>query len=252
MFLVHKKGLARTGDTPALLAGYGAFKVRMVPAFSATLLQWFDAGGLFAVPNVRGGGEYGDAWHDAGRLDRKQTAFDDFIAAAEWLIANKYTNAQKLAIHGGSNGGLLTGAAITQRPDLFRAALVLDPLLDMLRYHKFVRGPYWAAEYGSPDDAGQMQVAGGVLAISPRQAGNARTRRCCWRPRKLLPRCTRCTRGRWRPRFRRRRSPTRPCSRFCSGWSATARPTPPRSGRSRSERRRSAPVHHVAAWDAVA
>jgi prolyl oligopeptidase len=157
MFLVHKKGFTRTGNTPALLAGYGAFKVRMVPAFSATLLQWFDAGGLFAVPNVRGGGEYGDAWHDAGRLERKQTVFDDFITGAEWLIANKYTNAQKLAIHGGSNGGLLTGAAITQRPDLFRAALVLDPLLDMLRYHKFVRGPYWAAEYGSSDDAGQMK-----------------------------------------------------------------------------------------------
>jgi prolyl oligopeptidase len=156
MFLVHRKGLARTGSTPALLAGYGAFKVRLVPAFSPTLLQWFDAGGLFAVPNLRGGGEYGDDWHDAGRLERKQTAFDDFIAAAEWLIANKYTSAQKLAIHGGSHGGLLTGAAITQRPDLFRAALVLDPLLDMLRYHKFARQPYWISEYGSADDGGQF------------------------------------------------------------------------------------------------
>ena len=134
----------------------GAFNVRLVPAFSPTLLQWFDAGGLFAVPNLRGGGEYGDGWHDAGRLDRKQTAFDDFIAAAEWLIANKYTSPHKLAIHGASHGGLLTGAALTQRPDLFRAALVLDPLLDMLRYHKFVRQPYWASEYGSSDDGGQF------------------------------------------------------------------------------------------------
>jgi len=157
MFLVHRKGLAPSGDTPTLLAGYGAFKVRMVPTFSATLLQWFDAGGLFALPNVRGGGEYGDAWHEAGRHGGKQTAFDDFTAAAEWLIANKYTNAERLAIHGGSSGGLLTAAAITQRPDLFRAALVLDPLLDMLRYHKFVRQPYWITEYGSSEDASQFK-----------------------------------------------------------------------------------------------
>ncbi len=166
MFLVHRKGLARNGDTPTLLAGYGAFKIRMVPTFSATLLQWFDAGGLFAVPNVRGGGEYGDAWHEAGRLGRKQTAFDDFTAAAEWLIANKYTNAQKLAIHGGSNGGLLTAAAVTQRPDLFRAALVLDPLVDMLRYHKFGRQPYWVTEYGSSEDASQFKW---LEAYSPYQ-----------------------------------------------------------------------------------
>lgn len=164
MFLVHRKGLARTGNAPTLLTGYGAFKVRMMPAFSATLLQWFDAGGLFAVPNLRGGGEYGDAWHQAGRLDKKQNAVDDLTAAAEWLIANKYTNPRKLAIHGGSNGGLLAGAALTERPELFRAALVIDPILDMLRYQKFVRQPYWVHEYGSPDHPDQFKW---LAAYSP-------------------------------------------------------------------------------------
>ena len=166
MFLVHKNGLRLTADTPTLLAGYGAFGVIMTPTFSATLFQWIEAGGTFAVPNLRGGGEYGEAWHQAGMLDKKQTVFDDFIAAVEWLIANKYTNPQKLAIYGGSHGGLLTGAAITQRPELFRAALVLDPVLDMLRYHKFLRGRSWVAEYGSPDTPEEFRS---LLAYSPYQ-----------------------------------------------------------------------------------
>src|SRR5204863_5084009 len=124
MCLVHKKGVTKTGDLPTLMYGYGGFNISLTPGFVATMVPWFEAGGLYAVPNLRGGGEYGDAWHEAGMLDKKQNVFDDFIAAAEWLIANRYTNPQKLAITGASNGGLLTGAAITQRPELFRAAIV--------------------------------------------------------------------------------------------------------------------------------
>jgi prolyl oligopeptidase len=166
MFLVHKKGLERNGATPTLLTGYGGFNVSETPAFSATLFQWFEAGGLYAVPNLRGGGEYGDAWHEAGVLDKKQNVFDDFIAAAEWLIANRYTNPQKLAITGASNGGLLTGAAITQRPELFRAAIVGVPLLDMLRYQNFLMARYWVPEYGSAENADQFKY---LLPYSPYQ-----------------------------------------------------------------------------------
>jgi prolyl oligopeptidase len=157
MFLVHRKGLVKDGRAPTLLSGYGGFNVSETPAFTATLFQWFEAGGLFALPNLRGGGEYGDAWHEAGMLDRKQNVFDDFIAAAEWLVANDYTNPSKLAIAGGSNGGLLTGAAITQRPDLFRAAIVAVPLLDMLRYQDFLMAKFWVPEYGSAVDAAQFR-----------------------------------------------------------------------------------------------
>jgi prolyl oligopeptidase len=166
MFLVHKKGLTRDGNTPTLLNGYGGFGVNETPVFSATLFQWFEAGGLFALPNLRGGGEYGDAWHEAGMLDRKQNVFDDFIAAAEWLIANRYTNRQRLAITGGSNGGLLTAAAIIQRPELFRAAVVAVPLLDMLRYQNFLMARYWVPEYGSAENAEQFKF---LLAYSPYQ-----------------------------------------------------------------------------------
>ncbi len=157
MFLVHKKGLARNGATPTLLYGYGGFNINMTPTFSASLFQWYDAGGVYAVPNLRGGGEYGDAWHDAGMLAHKQNTFDDFIAAAEWLTANKYTDAAHLAIYGGSNGGLLTGALVTQRPDLFRAAIVAVPLLDMLRYQDFLMARYWVPEYGSAEDPEQFK-----------------------------------------------------------------------------------------------
>jgi len=153
MFLVHKKGAARTGDTPTILAGHGGFGASLTPTFSATLFQWFEAGGLFAVPNLRGGGEYGAGWHAAGRRDKKQNAVDDVLAAAEWLIANKYTNPAKLALYGGAHGGLLVGAAITQRSDRFRAAVLLLPVLDMLRYQHFLMGRYWVPEYGSAGDA---------------------------------------------------------------------------------------------------
>jgi prolyl oligopeptidase len=164
MFLVHKKGLVKDGKTPTLLSGYGGFNVSETPAFSATLFQWYEAGGVYALPNLRGGGEYGDAWHEAGMLDRKQNVFDDFIAAAEWLIAEDYTNPSKLAVAGGSNGGLLTGAAITQRPDLFRAAIVAVPLLDMLRYQDYLMARYWVPEYGSAEDPGQFKY---LSAYSP-------------------------------------------------------------------------------------
>ncbi len=164
MFLVHRTGIEKNGALPTLLSGYGGFNVNMTPAFSATLFQWFEAGGVYALPNLRGGGEYGDLWHEAGMLERKQNVFDDFIAAAEWLIASGYTNASKLAVSGGSNGGLLTGAAITQRPDLFRAAIVAVPLLDMLRYQQFLMARYWVPEYGSAEDASQFEV---LRAYSP-------------------------------------------------------------------------------------
>lgn len=173
MFLVHKKGLRKTGDVPTMLWGYGGFNISYTPTFSASLFQWFDAGGLFALPNLRGGGEYGDDWHEAGMLSRKQNTFDDFIAAAEWLIANKYTNTSKLAIRGGSNGGLLTGAALTQRPDLFRCVIVEVPLLDMLRYQNFLMARYWVPEYGTAEDADQFKF---LLAYSPYQRVKAGTR----------------------------------------------------------------------------
>jgi len=164
MFLVHKKGLAKDGARPTILYGYGGFNVSMTPSFTATFFPWFEDGGVFAVANLRGGGEYGDAWHEAGMLEHKQNVFDDFIAAAEWLVANKYTNASKLAIYGGSNGGLLTGAIAMQRPDLCRAAVVAVPLLDMLRYQNFLMARYWVPEYGSAEDAKQFET---LLAYSP-------------------------------------------------------------------------------------
>jgi prolyl oligopeptidase len=153
MFLAHKAGLARRGDTPTMLIGFGAFGVSVTPAFSPTFQQWFDAGGLLAWPNVRGGGEYGVQWHAAGARDKKQTTFDDFIAAADWLVASNYTNRGRLAIFGGSHGGLLIGAVLTQRPDLCRAAILTTPLLDMLRYEQFFPGRQWAGEYGSAANA---------------------------------------------------------------------------------------------------
>ena len=156
MFVVHKKGLTKNGNSPTILNGYGGFNVSETPVFSATLFQWFEEGGVFALPNLRGGGEYGDAWHEAGMLARKQNVFDDFIAAADWLIGAGYTNSTRLAVTGGSNGGLLTGAIVTQRPDLVRAAVVAVPLLDMVRYHRFSMARYWVPEYGSADDPAQF------------------------------------------------------------------------------------------------
>ena len=156
MFLVHRSGLQRDGSNPVYLTGYGGFNISMTPAFSRSLLLWLERGGVVAIPNIRGGGEYGEEWHRQGMLDRKQNSFDDFIAAAEWLIENRYTSPSRLAAAGGSNGGLLMGAVLTQRPDLFRAVVVQVPLLDMLRYHRFLIARLWIPEYGSADDPGQF------------------------------------------------------------------------------------------------
>ena len=153
MFVVHRKGLKLDGCNPAILEGYGGFAIPMTPFFLGRHIPWFEEGGVFALPNLRGGGERGEAWHEAGMFERKQNVFDDFIAAAEWLIANGYTRPERLGITGGSNGGLLTGAALTQRPDLFSAV----PLLDMLRFHHFLRARNWVSEYGSSADPKQFQ-----------------------------------------------------------------------------------------------
>jgi prolyl oligopeptidase len=151
MFLVHRKGLKRDGRNPTILFGYGGFNVSETPVFSRATVLWLERGGVYALANLRGGGEYGEGWHRAGMRDRKQNVFDDFLAAAEWLIKKKYTRSERLAIYGGSNGGLLVGAAMTQRPDLFRAVVCAVPLLDMVRYHHFRIAKLWVPEYGSAE-----------------------------------------------------------------------------------------------------
>ena len=156
MFVVEPRDVRHDGTNPVYLTGYGGFNISMTPGFSRSLMLWLEHGGVVAVPNLRGGGEYGETWHQNGMLGNKQNTFDDFIAAAEWLIAERYTTSERLAIAGGSNGGLLMGAALTQRPDLFRAVVVQVPLLDMLRYHRFLIARLWVPEYGSPDDPAQF------------------------------------------------------------------------------------------------
>lgn len=152
MFVVHRRGLELNGKNPALLTGYGGFNISRTPIFNASSQAWIERGGVWALPNLRGGGEYGERWHEAGRLERKQNVFDDFIAAAKWLIAQGYTRPEGLAIRGGSNGGLLVGAAMTQRPELCRAVVCQVPLLDMVRYHRFSIARLWIPEYGSAED----------------------------------------------------------------------------------------------------
>ena len=156
MMITYKKGIKLNGKNPTLLYGYGGFNVSLMPTFSVANAVWLELGGVYAVPNLRGGGEYGKQWHDAGTKMQKQNVFDDFIAAAEYLVKEKYTSAQYLAIKGGSNGGLLVGATMLQRPDLFKVALPAVGVLDMLRYHTFTAGAGWAYDYGTSDDSKEM------------------------------------------------------------------------------------------------
>jgi prolyl oligopeptidase len=164
MFLVRPQALQRNGKNPVLLYGYGGFNVSLTPRFRASWFVWLEQGGTVAIPNLRGGGEYGEAWHRAGMGAHKQNTFDDFLAAARWLIKKDYTRPQRLAIRGGSNGGLLVGAAMVQAPRLFGAVACHVPLLDMVRYHRFGSGKTWIGEYGSAEDPAQFQT---LYAYSP-------------------------------------------------------------------------------------
>jgi prolyl oligopeptidase len=164
MFVVHKRGIKLDGTNPTLLYGYGGFNVSQTPGFSVSRLVWMEMGGVYAVANLRGGAEYGESWHEAGTKLKKQNVFDDFIGAAEWLIANKYTSPKRLAIQGGSNGGLLVGAVLNQRPELFGAALPAVGVMDMLRFPKFTIGWAWTSDYGSPDNPEEFKA---IYAYSP-------------------------------------------------------------------------------------
>jgi len=166
MFITYKKGLKLDGNNPTYLYGYGGFNISLTPAFSVGNLVWMEMGGVYAQPNLRGGGEYGEQWHQGGTKLKKQNVFDDFIAAAQWLIDNKYTSTPKLAIGGGSNGGLLVGAVLTQRPDLFGAALPAVGVMDMLRFQKFTIGWAWVSDYGSSENAEEFKA---LYAYSPLQ-----------------------------------------------------------------------------------
>jgi prolyl oligopeptidase len=164
MFLVYRSGLKLDGRNPTLLYAYGGFNISTNPAFNPLRLGLLEQGVVYASANIRGGSEYGDKWHEAGMKTHKQNVFDDFIAAADWLIANKYTSADKLAINGASNGGLLIGAVMNQRPDLCRVAVPQVGVMDMLRFHKFTIGWNWIADYGSSDNAEEFQA---IYAYSP-------------------------------------------------------------------------------------
>ena len=164
MFIIRRKDLKRDGSTPMLLTGYGGFNLTETPYFSTEFMVFLEHGGAVAVPNLRGGGEYGEAWHRAGMKEKKQNVFDDFIAASEYLIEEGYTSADKLAIRGGSNGGLLVGAAMVQRPELYKAVICAVPLLDMVRYHLFGSGKTWISEYGSAEKESEFKA---LHAYSP-------------------------------------------------------------------------------------
>jgi prolyl oligopeptidase len=164
MFITYKKGIKLDGTNPTLLYGYGGFSISLTPSFSIARIGWLEMGGIYAMPNLRGGGEYGEDWHKQGTKLRKQNVFDDFIGAAEWLIEHKYTSRSKLAIQGGSNGGLLVGACMTQRPDLYGACLPAVGVMDMLRFQKFTAGRFWVDDFGSADNADEFKA---LFAYSP-------------------------------------------------------------------------------------
>ena len=164
MFLVSKKDRDPKVPAPVRLFGYGGFNISLTPAYRPQVIPWLERGGIFAMPNLRGGGEYGEAWHRAGMKENKQNVFDDFIAAAQWLVKKGYTRPELLAIEGGSNGGLLVGAVMTQRPELFSAVVCAVPLLDMARFHRFGIGTAWIPEYGDPEDPKDLSV---LLSYSP-------------------------------------------------------------------------------------
>ena len=174
MIITHKKGLKLNGKNPTILYGYGGFNISITPNFSITNAVWMEQGGVYAVPSLRGGGEYGKKWHIAGTKTQKQNVFDDFIAAAEYLIANKYTSSDYLAIRGGSNGGLLVGATMTQRPDLMKVALPAVGVMDMLRYHTFTAGAGWAYDYGTAEESQEMfEYLKGYSPVHNVKAGTA-------------------------------------------------------------------------------
>lgn len=164
MFLTHRRDMRTNGNNPTLLYGYGGFNIALTPNFTVSRLAWLELGGVLALANLRGGKEYGESWHKAGMLANKQNVFDDFIACAEYVIAEQITSTPKLAIMGGSNGGLLVGACMTQRPDLFGAAIPSVGVMDMLRFHRFTIGWAWVSDYGSPDDPEQFKT---LYAYSP-------------------------------------------------------------------------------------
>jgi len=167
IFICHKKGIKLDGTNPTLLYGYGGFNISLTPSFSVSRLAWMEMGGVFALANLRGGGEYGEEWHRAGTKTKKQNVFDDFIAAGEYLVSKKYTSPKKLAIQGGSNGGLLVGAVMVQRPDLFGACLPAVGVMDMLRFQNFTAGRYWVDDYGSSADKDEFTA---IVKFSPYHA----------------------------------------------------------------------------------
>jgi prolyl oligopeptidase len=173
MFVSSKKGVKRDGSAPALMWAYGGFNVNLTPAWNPEYAWWMEQGGYYAQPNLRGGGEYGENWHKAGMFEHKQNVFDDFYSAAEYLISERYTSHARLAIRGRSNGGLLMGAAMTQRPDLFAAIWCGYPLLDMIRFQNFLVGKWWTTEYGSSDHAEQFAY---LIKYSPYQNVRAGTK----------------------------------------------------------------------------